>query len=82
MRRKRRLGARAGLAIMLRQRPCAPCRDDWVSPFRRTQKGLHKGAKMQSESTLWDLLLQILGINAEPESLTGDEVGGLWVPGG
>jgi hypothetical protein len=37
---------------------------------------------MQSESTLWDLLLQILGINAEPESLTGDEVGGLWVPGG
>lgn len=37
---------------------------------------------MQSEPTLWDLLLQILGINGGPESPTGDEAGILWVPGG
>jgi hypothetical protein len=66
------------------------CHDDHVEPLsRRTWNpsgmrscAFNKGATMQSESTLWDLLLQILGINPGPETLPADEGGILWVPGG
>lgn len=35
-----------------------------------------------AEPTLWDLLLDLLGLSPIPDTTSGDELGGVWEPGG
>lgn len=35
-----------------------------------------------AQPTLWDLLLDLLGLSSIPETTPSDELGGVWEPGG